>query len=98
MSYHQPTNRLIIPLSQSCMEYNPQQIEQVAGGGGGGVPPYPETQNYLILVMRQLDKAAGARKAAAAAVKPAVVQRDPSAPAHMQEVVEADGSVRYVSR
>jgi len=36
MSYHQPTNRLIVPLSQSCMEYNPQKIDQVAGGGGGG--------------------------------------------------------------
>ncbi|HYV62919.1 MAG TPA: PQQ-binding-like beta-propeller repeat protein [Bryobacteraceae bacterium] len=36
MSYHRPTNSLILPLSQSCMEYNPQKIDQVAGGGGGG--------------------------------------------------------------
>jgi alcohol dehydrogenase (cytochrome c) len=36
MSYHPPTNSLILPLSQSCMEYNPQKIDQVAGGGGGG--------------------------------------------------------------
>jgi alcohol dehydrogenase (cytochrome c) len=36
MSYNPPANRLIIPLSQSCMEYQPQKIDQVAGGGGGG--------------------------------------------------------------
>ena len=36
MSYNPPANSLILPLSQSCMEYNPQKIEQVAGGGGGG--------------------------------------------------------------
>jgi alcohol dehydrogenase (cytochrome c) len=36
MSYHPPTNSLILPLSQSCMEYQPQKIEQVLGGGGGG--------------------------------------------------------------
>ena len=36
MSYNPPTNRLIIPLSQSCMEYQSQKIDQVAGGGGGG--------------------------------------------------------------
>ena len=30
------TSSLIAPLSQTCMEYNPQKIEQVPGGGGGG--------------------------------------------------------------
>src|SRR5665213_1407397 len=35
-SYHQPTNQLIIPLSQSCLEMNPQKVEQKAGGGSGG--------------------------------------------------------------
>ena len=34
MSYHQPTERLIIPLSQSCMEIKGRIIEFVAGGGG----------------------------------------------------------------
>jgi len=63
----------------------------------GGVPPYRETQNYLILVKKHLEKAAGARKAQSAPAKPAVV-RDPSEPAHIQEIVEPDGAVRYVSR
>jgi soluble lytic murein transglycosylase-like protein len=62
----------------------------------GGVPPYRETQNYLVLVKKHLEKA-GARKAQPASVKPAAV-RDPSAPAHIQEIVEPDGAVRYVSR
>jgi alcohol dehydrogenase (cytochrome c) len=35
MSYHQPTNRLIIPMSQSCLDMNGQAIEKVAGGGSG---------------------------------------------------------------
>jgi alcohol dehydrogenase (cytochrome c) len=35
MTYYQPGNRLIIPLSQSCLEMNGQAIEKVAGGGSG---------------------------------------------------------------
>jgi alcohol dehydrogenase (cytochrome c) len=35
MTYYQPGNRLIIPLSQSCLEMNGQPIEKVAGGGSG---------------------------------------------------------------
>ncbi|HEY2843769.1 MAG TPA: PQQ-binding-like beta-propeller repeat protein [Bryobacteraceae bacterium] len=35
MSYYQPGNRLIIPLSQSCLAMNGQAIEKVAGGGSG---------------------------------------------------------------
>ncbi|MBV8732749.1 MAG: PQQ-binding-like beta-propeller repeat protein, partial [Acidobacteriia bacterium] len=35
MSYYAPGNRLIIPLSQSCLEMNGQAIEKVAGGGSG---------------------------------------------------------------
>ena len=35
-SYHQPTNQLIIPLSQSCLEMNAQKVEQKEGGGSGG--------------------------------------------------------------
>ncbi|HWF08486.1 MAG TPA: PQQ-binding-like beta-propeller repeat protein [Bryobacteraceae bacterium] len=35
MSYHAPTNRLIIPMSQSCLDMNGQEIEKVAGGGSG---------------------------------------------------------------
>jgi alcohol dehydrogenase (cytochrome c) len=36
MSYHQPTNQLIIPLAQSCQEMNAQKIDLVEGGGSGG--------------------------------------------------------------
>jgi alcohol dehydrogenase (cytochrome c) len=35
-SFHQPTNQLIIPLSQSCLEMNAQKVEQKEGGGSGG--------------------------------------------------------------
>jgi alcohol dehydrogenase (cytochrome c) len=35
-SYHQPTNQLIIPLSQSCLEMNAQKVDQKEGGGSGG--------------------------------------------------------------
>ena len=34
MSYHQPTNALIIPLSQSCMEMYGRKIEFREGAGG----------------------------------------------------------------
>ena len=62
----------------------------------GGVPPYRETQNYLLLVKRQLDKAAGMRPAPPQpAPKPLVTV---TGPAHIQEIVETDGTVRYVSR
>jgi soluble lytic murein transglycosylase-like protein len=62
----------------------------------GGVPPYRETQNYLVLVKKQLDKAAGARRTPAPAPPAAPV--DPNAPTHVREIVETDGTVRYVSR
>ena len=35
MSYYAPGNRLIIPLSQSCLEMNGQAVDKVAGGGSG---------------------------------------------------------------
>jgi alcohol dehydrogenase (cytochrome c) len=35
MSYYAPGNRLIIPLSQSCLDMNGQAIEKVPGGGSG---------------------------------------------------------------
>ena len=34
MSYHEPTQRLIIPLSQSCMEIRGRVVEFVPGAGG----------------------------------------------------------------
>jgi alcohol dehydrogenase (cytochrome c) len=36
MSYYQPGNRLIVPLSQSCLDLSAQVIDKVAGGGSGG--------------------------------------------------------------
>ena len=36
MSYYQPGNRLIVPLSQSCMEFAAQAVEKTEGTGAGG--------------------------------------------------------------
>jgi soluble lytic murein transglycosylase-like protein len=69
----------------------------------GGVPPYPETRNYLILVARQLQEAKKAEVAkqkaivAAGQTRPEAETKPAAGPNHIQEVVEADGSVRYVS-
>jgi alcohol dehydrogenase (cytochrome c) len=35
MTYYEPGTRLIIPMSQSCLDMNGQAIEKVAGGGSG---------------------------------------------------------------
>jgi soluble lytic murein transglycosylase-like protein len=64
----------------------------------GGVPPYRETQNYLVLVKKQLDKAIGPRQAAAPPPPPPKPVAAEGGPAHIQEIVETDGTVRYVSR
>jgi soluble lytic murein transglycosylase-like protein len=63
----------------------------------GGVPPFAETQNYVLLVRRQLEQAKKAAAAKAAAPPPAVESKE-AGPAHVVEIVQADGSVRYVSR
>jgi len=66
-----------------------------------GVPPYAETQNYLVLVQKQL---IGAGHARPAATRPAAAQNEkpadlaPAGPAHIQEVAETDGTVRYVAQ
>jgi alcohol dehydrogenase (cytochrome c) len=36
MSYHAPSNALVVPLSQSCLSIRAQAIEQRPGGGSGG--------------------------------------------------------------
>ncbi len=36
MSYHAPTNSLIIPVAQSCQEMNAQKVDLVEGGGSAG--------------------------------------------------------------
>jgi alcohol dehydrogenase (cytochrome c) len=35
MTYYSPGNRLIIPLSQSCLEMKGQAVDKIAGGGSG---------------------------------------------------------------
>ena len=64
----------------------------------GGVPPYAETQTYLILVHKQLEEArkAAATKQRVEEVKPA--DAAPAGPAHIVELVQPDGTVRYVAR
>jgi alcohol dehydrogenase (cytochrome c) len=36
MSYYQPGNRLIVPLSQSCLEFAAQAVDKTEGAGAGG--------------------------------------------------------------
>ncbi len=36
MSYHQPTNQILIPVAESCQEMNAQKVELVEGGGSAG--------------------------------------------------------------
>jgi len=65
----------------------------------GGVPPYAETRNYIVLVDRQLEKkAASVRKPQPALVEAKPAPRDPAAPNPIREIVETDGTIRYVSR
>ena len=59
----------------------------------GAVPPYPETRNYVIQVNKQL---AQVTTKPGRGLKEAVSAADPEAPAHIREIVQADGSVRYV--
>ena len=64
----------------------------------GDVPPFPETRNYVRLVGQRL--AAGKASAPVApppgAGEPAAVAA--AGPSHIREIVEGDGSVRYVSQ
>ena len=67
----------------------------------GDVPPYGETQNYLVQVARRLREADKAAQAAAAArkqpeVKPAEANTETQR--KIERIVEADGTVRYVAR
>lgn len=64
----------------------------------GGVPPYRETQDYVRLVKKQLDKKSAAKPAPAPVKQQEAAPRDPNAPAKIREIVETDGTVRYVSQ
>jgi soluble lytic murein transglycosylase-like protein len=63
----------------------------------GGIPPYAETQNYVIQVRKQLESA---KKAAAvkAPAPPPVVEAKTDGPAKIVEEKQPDGSIRYISR
>ena len=60
----------------------------------GGVPPYRETQNYVKLVGKQLQNPVKVQ-AKPAENKPG---EGKTAEPHVREIVETDGTVRYVSR
>jgi hypothetical protein len=63
-----------------------------------GIPPFAETQNYVIQVEKNLQKLAAAAQAKPAPAPVAPSASQPSGPTHVQEVVDPDGTVRYVSR
>jgi hypothetical protein len=66
----------------------------------GGVPPFPETRNYVVQVRKQLEissQAAANAKPKETAAPPLPVEAS-AGPRHVQEIVEPDGRVRYVSR
>jgi hypothetical protein len=66
----------------------------------GGVPPYAETWNYLIQIRRRLEESRpDPPKAQAAGPARSTVEVKPVAVRNrIEEIVDADGRVRYVSR
>jgi hypothetical protein len=63
----------------------------------GGIPPYAETQNYVIQVRKQLEAAKKAAAVKQPAPAPAPEPRG-DGPAKIIEEKQPDGSIRYVSR
>lgn len=61
----------------------------------GDVPPFQETRDYVKLVAGRL---AAQSHPPAAPPAPEVKTAPPAGPSHVEEVVAADGSVRYVTR
>jgi soluble lytic murein transglycosylase-like protein len=75
----------------------------------GGIPPYLETQNYVTQVQRGVDARRRTNAAKTASATPETPKSGETAPAgvrpkgedaprHIQEIVAADGSVRYVTQ
>jgi soluble lytic murein transglycosylase-like protein len=66
----------------------------------GGIPPYAETQNYVAQVQRRIEASKPAAKPAALVKKeePKPIETAGNNPRHIQEIVAADGSVRYITR
>lgn len=67
----------------------------------GGVPPYAETRNYLVQVQRRAEeiRTSAPPAASAAAARHAAVEAPP-AEVHnrIEEVMDADGKVYYITR
>jgi soluble lytic murein transglycosylase-like protein len=64
-----------------------------------GIPPFAETQNYVIQVEKNLQRLAAAAQAKSAPQPAAqTAPPAPAGPTHVKEVVDPDGTVRYVSR
>lgn len=63
----------------------------------GDVPPYAETQNYVVQVRKRIEESL---KAAPAAHKPENTRLEPKtdAPRQIEQVTEANGAVRYLAR
>ncbi len=61
----------------------------------GSVPPYAETRNYVQSVAAQWKKAQAESRPKA---RPEPAGAAPEQPRHIQEIVETDGTVRYVTR
>ena len=62
----------------------------------GGVPPYPETQSYVEQVGKKLEKAP--KRAREREISPVAQPPQGESERHLVEILESDGSVRYVSR
>jgi len=62
----------------------------------GAVPPFAETQTYLRLVAREIQQTMHSTAAQPKQTKPA--ETKPEGPARIEEIVEPDGTVHYVSR
>jgi soluble lytic murein transglycosylase-like protein len=64
----------------------------------GDVPPYAETRNYLVQVRKHIEESQKASAEAARKQEAKPVAPKPEAPRQIQQVVDADGTVRYVAR
>ncbi len=66
----------------------------------GGIPPYAETQDYVVKVQRHIAAAKPAAKKDVPARQgaPEPMETRDDAPRHIKEIVAADGSVRYVTQ
>ena len=66
----------------------------------GGIPPYPETQQYVQRVSRRLQKTQAKKgpRAPQAQNETKLADAAPAGPRHIAEIVEPDGSVRYVTQ